>query len=163
MRQGTDLTGQRNGWAVALLTGAMLVAGTVGHFALTSGLSELALAGSSSEQVPPEYGTKVMPAGWRTDPTALAAGKAIYEGKANPEVNCVHCHGSDGKPTRMGKGAMDLSDLKEHAQDSDALWFGRLAEGKPGTKMPGYKTKLTEEQRWQVIAYMRSFSAKSKP
>ncbi len=122
-----------------------------------------AVLAASDQEVPPEYKNKAMPTGWRTDPTALAAGKAIYEGKANPEVTCVKCHGSDGKPTRMGKGALDLSDLKEHAQDSDALWFWRLAEGKPGTKMPGYKTKLTEEQRWQVVVYMRSFSAKSKP
>ncbi len=119
-----------------------------------------ALAG---EPIPSEYAGKTIPARWRNDPKVIEAGKAIYEGKMSSEVNCVMCHGSDGKPTKMGRGAPDFSDTAEQAQDSDALWFWRISEGKPGTKMPSYKNRLTDEQRWQLIVYIRSFSAKSKP
>ncbi len=56
----------------------------------------------------------------------------------------------------------DFSDTAEQAQDSDALWFWRISEGKPGTKMPSYKNRLTDEQRWQLIAYMRSFVSKGR-
>ena len=111
---------------------------------------------SSDETVPPDYAGKVMPAGWPGDPKVLAVGKEIYEGKLKPEVNCAKCHGNDGKPTRLGKGAPDLSNLAEDSKQSDSHWFWRISEKKSGTTMPGYKDKLTEEQRWHVIAYLRT-------
>lgn len=110
----------------------------------------------SPPAIPPEYQDKHMPKGWRTDPKVLAAGKAIYEGSANADVNCAGCHGLDGKATRKGRGAPDLSDPQE-IQKSDALWFWEVSEGKRRTKMRGHVKHLTEEQRWQVIAYMRTF------
>lgn len=64
----------------------------------------------AEEAIPPEYAGKVMLAGMRDDLNARVTGKEIYEGKVIPEVNCVRCHGSDGKPTKLGKGAPDLSD-----------------------------------------------------
>jgi len=41
---------------------------------------------------------------------------------------------------------------------SDAEWFWRLSEKKPGSKMPGFKDKLSEAQRWQVITYLRTLA-----
>lgn len=115
--------------------------------------------GKSPPPIPSEYQGKQMPDGWLTDPKVLAAGKAIYEGTANQEVNCAECHGLDGKPTRKGRGAPDFSDPAE-AQEPDALWFWRISEGIPRTKMGGHKKHLTEEERWQAIAYMRTFAGK---
>lgn len=118
-----------------------------------------ALADEGAEEaVPPEYAGKLMPAGMRDDPSARVTGEDIYEGKVNPEVNCARCHGSDGKPTKLGKGALDLSDPAASKKHSDARWFWRLSEKKSGSKMPGYKDKLSEEQRWQVIAYLRTLT-----
>jgi len=102
-----------------------------------------------------------MPNGWLTDPKILEAGKAIYEGKTNPKVKCVGCHGEDGHPTRKGRGAPDFSDPSE-AHVSNAQWFWKVSEGKRRTKMRGHKKQLTEEQRWQVIAYMRTFAKNNK-
>ena len=113
---------------------------------------------STEEAIPPEYAGKIMPAGMRDDPNARVTGKGIYEGKANPELNCARCHGSDGKPTKLGKGAPDLSDQAMSKKHSDAEWFWRLSEKKSGSKMPGYKDKLSEEERWQVIAYLRTLA-----
>jgi len=112
----------------------------------------------AEETIPPEYAGKIMPTGMRDDPKAHVTGKEIYEGKVNPEVNCAQCHGSDGKPTQLGKGAPDLSDPATGKKHSDAQWFWRLSEKKPGSKMPGHKGKLSEEQRWQVIAYLRTLT-----
>lgn len=112
----------------------------------------------AEEAIPAEYAGKIMPTGMRDDPKAPATGKEIYEGKVNPEVNCARCHGSDGKPTKLGKGAHDLSDPTEGKKHSAAEWFLRLSEKKPGSTMPGYKDKLSEEQRWQVIAYLRTLT-----
>ena len=112
----------------------------------------------AEEAIPPEYAGKVMPAGMGDDSKARVTGKEIYEGKVNPEVNCARCHGNDGKPTKLGKGALDLSDSAASKKHSDARWFWRLSEKKSGSKMPGFKDKLSEEQRWQVIAYLRTLS-----
>ena len=123
-------------------------------------LISLGWAGAMADEggedaLPPEYAGKIMPAGLRDDRNARVMGKEIYEGKVNPEVNCARCHGSDGKPTKLGKGASDFSDSAMNTKHSDARWFWRLSEKKSGSKMPGYKDKLSEEQRWQVIAYLR--------
>lgn len=114
-----------------------------------------ALALGAEEAVPPEFAGKIMPTEMRDDVNARAAGKDIYEGKVNPAVNCARCHGNDGKPTKLGKGAPDLSDPAMSKKHSDARWFWRISEKKSGSKMPGYKGKLSEEQLWQVIAYLR--------
>ena len=115
----------------------------------------------SAPAIPPEYQDKQMPSGWLTDPQVLAAGKAIYEGKTKAKAKCAGCHGEDGKPTRKGKGAPDLSDPAE-AQKSDAQWFWEISEGKRRTKMRGHAKHLTEEQRWKVIVYMRTFAQSTK-
>ena len=115
----------------------------------------------SAPAIPQEYQDKQMPSGWLTDPHVLAAGKAIYEGQTNPKVNCALCHGKNGTPTRIGRGAPDFSDPSK-ARGSDAFWFWRISEGKPGTIMQSHKKHFTEEQRWQVIAYIRTLVQSSK-
>src|SRR5512138_1234961 len=108
-----------------------------------------AMAGEAAEEaIPPEFAEKIMPTGIRDDPASHVIGREIYEGRVNPAVNCAWCHGNDGKSTRLGKGAPDLSALTEVSKHSEAYWFWRISEKKSGTTMPGYKDKLTEEQRW---------------
>lgn len=119
-------------------------------------------ADAVEEAIPPEFAGKTMPTGTSDDPKAQVAGKEIYEGKINPAVNCSRCHGSDGKPTKLGKGAPDLSDPTVSKKYSDAQWFWRISEKKAGTTMPAYKDKLTEEQRWHVIAYLRTLAQSGK-
>jgi mono/diheme cytochrome c family protein len=107
-------------------------------------------------EVPAEYADKKMPDGWLTDPKVIEAGSVIYLGDANPQVNCASCHGKDGKPVK--KGARDFRDKAQMGRMSDAFWFWRVSEGVPKTKMKAWKSQLSEEQIWQVIAYERQFS-----
>ena len=132
------------GRALGVLTAILLVFGS--------------LVAAGDDDLLPGYDGKILPPGWQTDSTMLAAGKDIYEGKLKPDVNCARCHGTDGRPTRLGKGAPDLSDQTEGKNHSDEYWFWRLSEKNPGSKMPGYKDKLGEEQRRQVIAYLRTLT-----
>ena len=132
------------GRALGVLTAILLVSGS--------------LVSAGDDDLLPGYAGKILPPGWQTDSTMLAAGKDIYEGKLKPEVNCAMCHGTDGRPTRLGKGAPDLSDPTEGKNHSDEYRFWRLSEKKPGSKMSGYKDRLSEEQRWQVIAYLRTLT-----
>ena len=107
-------------------------------------------------EVPAEYADKKMPAGWLTDPKVIEAGSVIYLGDSDPTVNCASCHGKDGKPVK--KGARDFRDKAQMGRMSDAFWFWRVSEGVPKTKMKAWRSKLTEEQIWQVIAFERQFS-----
>ena len=111
--------------------------------------------------VPAEYADKKMPAGGWTDPKAIEEGALIYSGELNPQVNCGSCHGKDGKPVK--KGARDMRDPKNICRWSDSFWYWRISEGIPKTKMKAWKSMLSEEQIWHVMAYEHQFSHGGKP
>ena len=109
---------------------------------------------------PPEYADKHMPEGYWNNPEILEQGKAIFTGAENIDVNCASCHGKDGKPVKAG--ARDFRRTEQMTLYSDAQWFWRVSEGVKGTKMKAWKTKLSEEERWKVIAYEATFGLKGK-
>ncbi|MCD6025431.1 MAG: serC 2 [Fibrobacteria bacterium] len=94
-----------------------------------------------------------------------ARGQTVYQ-KA-----CAACHGEtgDGK----GQGAMPLdpkprdfttglykfrsTGLGELPTDSDLL--NTVTNGLPGTQMPGFRHQLTAQERADVVAYIKKFSA----
>jgi hypothetical protein len=107
---------------------------------------------------PPEYADKHMPAGWWTDEKIIAEGKEIFEGVKNIDVNCSSCHGKDGKPVKAG--ARDFRKSDRMKLYSDSVWFWRISEGVPNTKMKAWKSKLSEEDRWKAMAYEHTFGLK---
>jgi hypothetical protein len=107
---------------------------------------------------PPEYADKHMPAGWWTDEKIIAEGKEIFEGVKNIDVNCSSCHGKDGKPVKAG--ARDFRKSDRMKLYSDSVWFWRISEGVPNTKMKSWKSKLSEEDRWKAMAYEHTFGLK---
>jgi mono/diheme cytochrome c family protein len=107
---------------------------------------------------PPEYADKHMPAGWWTDEKIIAEGKEIFEGVKNIDVNCSSCHGKDGKPVKAG--ARDFRKSDRMKLYSDSVWFWRVSEGVPNTKMKAWKSKLSEEDRWKAMAYEHNFGLK---
>jgi mono/diheme cytochrome c family protein len=107
---------------------------------------------------PPEYADKHMPAGWWADEKIIAEGKEIFEGVKNIDVNCSSCHGKDGKPVKAG--ARDFRKGERMKLYSDSVWFWRISEGVPNTKMKAWKSKLSEEDRWKAMAYERNFGLK---
>jgi mono/diheme cytochrome c family protein len=109
---------------------------------------------------PPEYADKHMPEGYWNNPEILEEGKAIFTGAQNIDVNCASCHGKDGKPVKAG--ARDFRRSEQMMLYSDAQWFWRVSEGVKGTKMKAWKTKLSEEERWKVIAYEATFGLKGQ-
>lgn len=112
------------------------------------------------DPVPASYADKHMPAGWWTDPKIIKEGKDIYFGEANPQVSCTGCHGEDGEPVKSGEGVRSLKNTKRF---SDSYWFWRVAEGIRKTPMVPYKSLLSEDQIWQVVAFMHTFSHGGKP
>lgn len=86
----------------------------------------------------------------------------ITEGRKLYEDRCVDCHGKRGRGD--GPGAADLerkptnlTDPKILSQEDGAL-FWKITNGRK--PMPGYGRKLSEEQRWQIIHYMRALASK---
>jgi mono/diheme cytochrome c family protein len=107
---------------------------------------------------PPEYADKHMPAGWWTDEKIIEEGRQIFIGAKNIDVNCASCHGKDGKPVKAG--ARDFRNTERMKLYSDSVWFWRVSEGVPNTKMKAWKSKLPEEDRWKVMAFERTFGLK---
>lgn len=89
------------------------------------------------------------------DDDSVALGAEIYA------TNCATCHGESGEgdgPASLGL-AMPPADLHEaHVQgNSDGSLFYIITHGRPDTPMPPWETVLTEEQRWHVVNFLRTF------
>ena len=87
--------------------------------------------------------------------SALDAGHSIYMDK------CVQCHGQTGKgdgPDAASYYPSPTSLVDAHHMNSvtDGEIFYQISEGRK--PMPAFKRKLTEEQRWQLVLYVRSFA-----
>ena len=89
------------------------------------------------------------------DERSLANGARVYA------ENCEACHGETGR----GDGPAGLrlvprpADLRQHAVPgvhTDGALFFWVSYGYPGSAMPAFKDTLTEQERWDVINYIRS-------
>ncbi len=97
-------------------------------------------------EIPPQYRGKKNPL--TDNPEAVKAGEKIYKNYASA------CHTPQGiGPNFEEKETWDK-------EDDYLLW--RISEGVPGTAMPPWKSTLTEEQIWQVIAYGRHLAEKKQ-
>jgi mono/diheme cytochrome c family protein len=87
---------------------------------------------------------------------SIAAGKIIYTN------NCYDCHGKKGKGDGPKSGDLEKNPkdfTKEVFQkQTDGSIFWKITEGRK--PMASFKKDLTEEQRWQVINYVRTLEIK---
>ncbi len=105
----------------------------------------------SAQQTPPApYAGSKNPFAW-TDAAAQAAGKKLYT------QSCQGCHGvkGDGISQANFTNSAFGADLEAHAD----TYFWILSEGRLTQGMPGFKSSLADEQRWQLLTYVRSLSA----
>jgi mono/diheme cytochrome c family protein len=146
---------------VALLV--PLAAGVLIAGRWTAGGDEIPSGGPSSPsaakshgpwEAPPEAAEKKNPV--PSDEKSIAAGKTVYTRQ------CVVCHGEKGKGD--GPAAIALKtkpgDLSESAmwKQTDGALFYKITEGRGS--MASYKKLLTEEQRWQVVNFIRTLAKK---
>jgi len=91
-----------------------------------------------------------------TDQRSIAAGKAIYR------QECLACHGNRGQ----GNGPAAIALLRPPAdlsmpmmwEHSDGALFWKITEGR--SPMPSFAQLLTDDQRWQVVNYIRALAAR---
>lgn len=87
---------------------------------------------------------------------------SITRGKKSYIAECLRCHGKEGKgdgnsAMKMEKKVADLSsDIVQNQTDGELFW--KISEGR--TPMPLAKRTLTDDQRWDVINYIRTFKKK---
>jgi mono/diheme cytochrome c family protein len=114
---------------------------------------------------------------WETPPAAYANARstrwddaaAIARGQQLFQTYCLTCHGADGKGTGpLAKGLPHPpADLTHHFHrapgDGDAYLFWRVSEGgqvepfqSSQSAMPAFKAVLSEDQRWDVLAYVHA-------
>jgi len=91
------------------------------------------------------------------DPKAAKAGE--YEFR----INCALCHGLGAHGGGRGP---DLTRSQKKHVHSDAEMFQVISNGIPGTVMPANGTNgqgvgMTDEEIWQIIAYIRSVEVKA--
>jgi mono/diheme cytochrome c family protein len=65
--------------------------------------------------------------------------------------HCAQCHGENAEGKR--KRPSLRSEVVRGARDGELEWF--LANGNPAKGMPTW-SKLPEQQRWQIVAYLKS-------
>jgi mono/diheme cytochrome c family protein len=85
----------------------------------------------------------------------LSAAKQIYVDE------CLQCHGERGQgdgPEARSHFPLpaDLTDAKHMAGVKDGEIFYQITEGR--RPMPSFKNRLTPDQRWQLVLFVRSFS-----
>jgi mono/diheme cytochrome c family protein len=93
---------------------------------------------------------------------SIAKGEAIYAAR------CVACHGESGK----GDGPVGLTlnprpaDLTVHAVPgvhTDAQLYEWITNGFPGSVMPHFAKVLSDEDRWNLVNFIRTFAPRSSP
>ncbi|MBV8389308.1 MAG: c-type cytochrome [Mucilaginibacter sp.] len=89
---------------------------------------------------------------------------ALVDGKKLYTTNCAPCHGDKGRgdgpaaQALIPKPADHSSALVQSETDGSLFW--KLSEGR--NPMPGYKKILTEQQRWELINYIRTLAKTPK-
>jgi cytochrome c oxidase cbb3-type subunit 3 len=89
--------------------------------------------------------------------------KAAKAGEFEFRINCAFCHGLGA---RGGGRGPDLTRAHKRHGDSDADMFQNISQGIPGTVMPANGTNgqgvgMTDDEIWQIIAYLRSVQVRS--
>jgi putative copper resistance protein D len=110
----------------------------------------------------PPLATQAFPETYRKTPVpfdaiSIAAGATLFA------ANCVPCHG----PQAKGNGVLaktftippvDLLTEPHTAKHTAGDFFHWLTHGIPGTGMPAFADKLSEEDRWDIVNFLHAMS-----
>jgi len=88
------------------------------------------------------------------EPLTLPQGQEIYT------LYCASCHGHQGKADGIATNNLRVKPLKFQdknvaAQSNGALYW-KIREGR--SEMPPFSELLSEEQKWQMVEYIRDIS-----
>ena len=110
----------------------------------------------------PPLATQAFPETYRKTPVPFDA-ISVANGATIFAANCVLCHG----PQAKGNGVLaktfpippvDLLTEPHTAKHTAGDFFHWLTHGIPGTGMPAFADKLSEEDRWDVVNFLHATS-----
>jgi len=142
---GTALLGQmkgwRSSWRLGLPTALTISALAVGLFALA---------------------IEAFPETYRPTPVPFKA-KSVAHAMTLFTENCVPCHGHQAKgdgilSKTLPKKPVDLLTEPHADMHTPGDFFHWLTNGIPGTGMPAWREKFSEEDRWDLVNLVHAFS-----
>jgi mono/diheme cytochrome c family protein len=130
-----------------LILVAVLAAASVALVMYVRGHSALAMARKMKNPVP-------------ATPAALVAGRQLYA------EHCQKCHGEKGngqgaKAAELTIAPSDFTNASEMGDLPDGQLFLEITKGE--LPMPAFEDKLSEQERWQLVDYIRTFSPTRAP
>lgn len=89
--------------------------------------------------------------------SAVQAGRQLYGD------HCQKCHGVNGdgqgpKAAELSVSPGDFTDAKKMDEERDGELFWRISKGR--YPMPAFQDKISEQGRWQLVDYVRTFAEK---
>jgi putative heme-binding domain-containing protein len=117
----------------------MKIGKLVGAMMLLLPLGWLSVAGGQGSGSTKQYEREL------NDPKFIAEGAKLFA----PTCGSSYCHGTGG----VGGGAPTL-----RGKSSAAYLFRTISNGIPNTSMLSFKSELTEEQIWKLVAFIMSTS-----
>ncbi|HVB02924.1 MAG TPA: cytochrome c [Chitinophagaceae bacterium] len=92
----------------------------------------------------------------KSNPGTLAAARKIYM------TNCAPCHGKDGKGDGPASAALKIKPADHTSaavqRQTDGSLYWMISTGH--APMPVYKKILTDQQRWELVDYIRTLAKK---
>jgi len=102
--------------------------------------------------------------GWTIPPDAAseknplsASPEVLKEGKSQYNSHCEKCHGKKG----LGDGPdVDRKDRKNKpanlamSRNPDGVMFYKIWNGRHDPHMPAFKSEMTKDEVWEVVAYI---------
>jgi mono/diheme cytochrome c family protein len=114
-------------------------------------LSVLASAQSNGWTIPPNAANETNPLS--SSPEVLKKGESLYKS------NCVGCHGPKG----LGDGTeVDKKDRAHRpanlvmSRNPEGIVFYKIWNGRSDPKMPAFKSRMTKDEAWAVVAFVKS-------
>jgi mono/diheme cytochrome c family protein len=97
-------------------------------------------------------------------PESIAKGKELYLERT--KGNCIFCHGETGTGNeanlpRLRRKPADISNKERMTSMTDGEVFWKISKGIEGI-MPVGEKKLTEEERWHLVNYVRTLAVDAK-
>ena len=100
-----------------------------------------------------------------TSEESVAKGRELY--LARDKGNCIFCHGETGAGNEANLAGLrrkpsDISNKERMSSMTDGEVFWKVSKGINGI-MPAGEKRMTEEERWNVVNYVRTLAKEPKP
>jgi mono/diheme cytochrome c family protein len=151
-------------YAFPLLTGLLLAGCDSGKKSANAGQKTKADAAAPAQAARISFSELAVAPKPEVTPQFVERGKTVYG------QNCAACHGVKGdgegdaaafllpKPRNFAAAQYRLRSTPSGDLPTDVDLFRAVSLGMPGTPMPPWKHSLSDEDRWAVVEYIKTFS-----